>query len=72
MTQKEIGTDEIIEMAWCDKTSFDDIRHITNLSEQDVILVMRQNLKPRSFRLWRKRVSGRLQKHEQKMRGSQS
>lgn len=57
---------EIIEMAWCDKTSFDDIRDITDLGEKDVIELMRQNLKPSSFRLWRKRVSGRTAKHRQK------
>ena len=55
---------EIIEMAWCDKTSFDNIREITGLSEYDVIQIMRQNLKPSSFRLWRKRVAGRTAKHE--------
>ncbi len=50
---------EIIEMAWCDKTSFNDIHALTGLSEADTILIMRKNLKPSSFRLWRKRVSGR-------------
>ena len=55
---------EVIEMAWCDKTSFDDIKLITGLSERDVIQVMRQNLKPSSFKLWRKRVSGRKAKHK--------
>ena len=55
---------EIIEMAWCDKTSFDNIREITGLSEYDVIQIMRQNLKSSSFRLWRKRVAGRTTKHE--------
>lgn len=54
---------EIIEMAWCDKTSFDNIHAITGLSEQNVIQIMRQNLKPSSFRLWRKRVAGRTAKH---------
>lgn len=55
---------EIIEMAWCDKTSFDDIETITGLSEKEVIKLMRENLKPSSFRLWRKRVSGRTMKHK--------
>lgn len=59
---------EIVEMAWCDKTSFDDIFQIYNISEKDVILIMRKNMKARSFRLWRKRVSGRLTKHHKKMR----
>ncbi len=54
---------EIIEMAWCDKTSFDNIRAITGLSEPVIIQLMRQNLKPRSFKLWRKRVTCRTTKH---------
>ena len=56
----------IIEMAWCDKTSFDDIKTITGLAESDVIKIMRGNLKSSSFRLWRKRVSGRVAKHKEK------
>lgn len=55
--------DEIIDMAWCDKTSFDDIFEITGLKEAEVIQIMRSNLKPNSFRLWRKRVTGRKAKH---------
>ena len=31
--------------------------------EADVIQLMRRELEPRSFRLWRKRVSGRVTKH---------
>ena len=54
---------EIIEMAWCDKTSFNDIFFSTGLKEPEVIKLMRKNMKPGSFRLWRKRVSGRASKH---------
>ncbi|MBT5412921.1 MAG: TIGR03643 family protein [Cellvibrionales bacterium] len=54
-------------MAWCDKTSFDDIKDITGLAEPDVIKIMRSSLKPSSFRLWRKRVSGRTAKHKKLM-----
>ena len=57
---------EIIAMEWCDKTTFDNITHITGWSEADIILIMRQNLKPASFRHWRKRVSGRQSKHAKK------
>ena len=56
---------EIIEMAWCDETSFDAIEQQTGLSEDEVIKVMRGNMKPSSFRMWRKRVSGRKTKHAQ-------
>lgn len=61
MHNKEIS--EIIEMAWTDKVSFDDIHALTGLSEADTISIMRRNLKPSSFRMWRKRVSGRTTKH---------
>ncbi len=54
-------------MAWCDKTSFDDIKNITGLAEPDVIKIMRSSLKASSFRLWRKRVSGRSAKHKKLM-----
>ena len=54
---------EIIEMAWCDRTSFDDIKLQTGLQEKDVIQIMRSNMKPSSFKMWRKRVYGRKTKH---------
>ena len=53
----------IIEMAWCDKTSFDSIKLQTNLSEKEVIKIMRSNLKETSFQVWRERVYGRKAKH---------
>jgi len=57
---------EVIEMAWDDETSFDAIEAQTGLSEQEVITIMRRNMKPSSFRMWRKRVSGRKTKHRAK------
>tara|TARA_B100000519_G_scaffold51877_1_gene42453 strand:+ start:130 stop:315 length:186 start_codon:yes stop_codon:yes gene_type:complete len=59
-----MNIDEIIEMAWCDKTSFNDIRSFYNLNESDVINIMRLNLKSSSYKMWRKRVSGRKTKHK--------
>lgn len=59
-----IDINDTIEMAWCDKTSFDDIYTLTGLAESQIIKLMRSNLKPSSFRLWRKRVSGRKAKHK--------
>ena len=53
----------IIEMAWCDKTSFDSIKLQTNLSEKEVIKIMRSSLKKTSFQVWRERVYGRKAKH---------
>ena len=57
----------IIEMAWEDRTPFKAIEAQFNLSETDVIKLMRISLKDRSFRLWRRRVSGRATK-PQKLR----
>lgn len=57
-------TDRIIEMAWEDRTPFEAIEFQFGITEPDVIEVMRTELKPSSFRLWRKRVnSGVSQKH---------
>ena len=53
----------VVEMAWEDRTPFEAIYSAYGLSEQQVITLMRRELKPRSFRLWRKRVSGRRTKH---------
>ena len=54
----------IIEMAWEDRTPFTAIEAQFNLSETDVIRLMRKLLKARSFKLWRRRVSGRATKHQ--------
>ena len=56
-------TDRIIEMAWEDRTPFGAIKEQFGLSEQDVIELMRRELKPASFRRWRARVQGRNTKH---------
>jgi len=55
-------------MAWDDRTTFEEIEEAFGLSEDDVIEVMRSELKPGSFRRWRKRVSGRVTKHRKKFR----
>jgi uncharacterized protein (TIGR03643 family) len=60
--------DDIIRMAWADDISFDKIKKERGLSEPEVIKIMRRNLKASSFRLWRKRVSGRPSKHEKRSR----
>jgi uncharacterized protein (TIGR03643 family) len=59
--------DRIIEMAWEDRTPFEAILFQFQLSEKDVVQLMRKELKPTSFKRWRKRVhSGVSQKHLQK------
>ena len=55
--------DRIVEMAWEDRTSFEAIQYQFGLSEKDVIALMRKEMKSSSFRMWRKRVSGRKTKH---------
>ena len=53
----------IIEMAWEDRTPFDVIYKEFDITQSELERLMRNNLKPSSFKLWRKRVSGRKTKH---------
>ena len=64
----ERDLDRIIEMAWEDRTPFDAIKDQFGLSEQEVITLMRREMKRSSFNLWRARVQGRKTKHR-KTRG---
>lgn len=64
MSLTSVEIDRVIEMAWEDRTTFDAIRFQFGLSEQEVITLMRQNMKPKSFKLWRSRVQGRKTKHQ--------
>ena len=59
----DIDIDRIIEMAWEDRTPFDAIKAQFNISEGEVIRLMRQEMKRSSFELWRRRVTGRKTKH---------
>ena len=60
----ERNLNRVIEMAWEDRTPFEAIEYQFNMSEKDVIVIMRQELKRSSFNLWRKRVnSGVSSKH---------
>ncbi len=63
-TDREL--DRIIEMAWEDRTTFDAIQIQFGIKEQDVIDLMRREMKESSFRMWRKRVQGRKTKHAAK------
>lgn len=54
----------VIEMAWEDRTPFEAIEFQFGLSEKEVIQIMQREMKPTSFRMWRKRVSGRSTKHQ--------
>ena len=59
-----IAIDRVIEMAWEDRTTFEAIQFQFGLKEQEVIDLMRKEMKPRSFKMWRARVQGRKTKHE--------
>ena len=66
MKENKKDIDRIIEMAWEDRTPFDAIKLQFGLSEKQVIETMRRELRPSSFKLWRKRVQGRKTKHAKK------
>jgi uncharacterized protein (TIGR03643 family) len=61
LTEDEI--DRIVGMAWEDRTPFDAIEAQFDVSGQQVIEIMRREMKPSSFRMWQKRVQGRSTKH---------
>ena len=61
MTDADI--DRIIQMAWEDRTPFDAILAQFGLPEKAVIVLMRTEMKHKSFIMWRKRVTNRATKH---------
>jgi uncharacterized protein (TIGR03643 family) len=66
MKLNERDIDRIIEMAWEDRTPFEAITFQFGIKEQEVIELMRREMKPSSFRMWRERVQGRATKHGKK------
>ena len=64
MNQRDIN--RVIEMAWEDRTPFDAIEYQFGLTEKEVIVLMRSELKNSSWKRWRKRVQGRGTKHQAK------
>lgn len=68
MVKRPFKENDIIALAWQDRISFEEIKRRSGLDEKQVIAVMRQTLKPGSFRRWRKRVNGRVTKHERRFR----
>lgn len=65
--QKSLRTPEqitlIIRYAWEDRTTFEESEERPGQTERQVIDVMCRELSPSSFRMWRKRVCGRITKH---------
>ena len=65
---KKYDLDWIIWAAWADRITFEEIKDKTGKNESEVIKLMRKNLKPSSFRLWRKRVHNTSIKHRKKFK----
>ena len=59
----ESDVSRIIEMAWEDRTSFDAIQDAYGLNEKEVKELMKSQLQLSSYKLWRRRVTGRKTKH---------
>lgn len=60
LTEEE--RDRIIGMAWEDGTPFEAIKVQFGLTEDEVVELMRKNMKRSSWKLWRERVNGRKTK----------
>lgn len=60
----EADIDRIIEMAWEDRTTFEAIEMQFGLKQQEVVKLMRKEMKGSSFKMWRERTNGRNTKHE--------
>jgi len=65
-TLSDIQIDRIIEMAWEDRTPFEAIKFQFGLSEADVKVLMKKELKFSSYKLWRARVENCKTKHVSK------
>jgi uncharacterized protein (TIGR03643 family) len=60
----KIEVDRVIEMAGEDRTPFEAIAFQFNLSEKQVIQLMKSEMTERNWKKWRKRVQGRKTKHQ--------
>ena len=63
MDYNELEIDRIIEMAWEDRTPFEAISFQFNISEKEVIMLMKQEMTLKNWKKWRARVQGRKTKH---------
>jgi uncharacterized protein (TIGR03643 family) len=60
--------DRIIGMAWEDRTPFDAIRVQFGLTEQQVRNLMKANMKPTSYKMWRIRMEANAHLKHSKIR----
>jgi uncharacterized protein (TIGR03643 family) len=61
LTEADIS--HIVEMAWEDRTTFEAIELQFGLNESAVVSLMRGHMTSSSFKMWRKRMAGRVTKH---------
>ena len=65
--EPKIGSQNwVIWAAWADRITFEEIEEKSGYKESEVIKLMRRDLKPSSFKLWRKRTKDRSIKHRKK------
>jgi len=57
------GLSRVVEMAWEGRTPFVVIELLNQLSEPQLMVLMRKAMAPSSFRMWRQRASGQRKKH---------
>ena len=50
---------DIIQLAWDDQTDFSHITKIYEINEDDVKKIMKNNIKRKSYEIWRNRISQR-------------
>ena len=60
---------DIIQMAWDDQTDFSHITKIYNIDEGEVKKIMKKNIKNKSYKIWRERISKRSAQKSQ-LKGS--
>ena len=58
-----IEIDRVIQMAWEDRTTFEAMKFQFDLSEKEVIRLMKKEMTEKNWRKWRARVQGRKTKH---------
>lgn len=59
----------LIRMGWEDRTSFEAIYTQFDLNPNEFVKVMRSQLSPSGFKLWRKRISDKGRLKNEKKRG---
>ncbi|RJG48151.1 TIGR03643 family protein [Motilimonas pumila] len=61
LTEQDIS--RVIEMAWEDRTPFEAIAYNFDITEPQLVRLMRNQLSLRAFKRWRQRHRGRKTKH---------